>query len=198
MKMVAKKLPNSFAHGKDAVKRGLSRLVATPMPRLAETQRVSMGRVHAGPLVLRCALGRAGIGHVKREGDQATPAGNFRLLAGFFRADKVQRKAWPLPMRAGRPNDGWCDDASSAAYNRLVTLPSQASHEELWRPDDLYDLVIVLDYNFHPRRKHRGSAIFLHCARPGFGPTEGCVALRPDDLRRLLPRLAKKVVLTIR
>ena len=86
----------------------------------------------------------------------------------------------------------------SAAYNRQVSLPCRGSHENLWRPDRLYDLVIVLDYNIHPRRKSRGSAIFLHCAPPGFAPTEGCVALRPGDLRRLLPRLAKKVRLTIR
>jgi L,D-peptidoglycan transpeptidase YkuD (ErfK/YbiS/YcfS/YnhG family) len=103
-----------------------------------------------------------------------------------------------LPIRPVRPSDGWCDDPSSAAYNRQVTLPIRAGHEKLWRADRLYDLVIVLDYNIHPRRKNLGSAIFLHCARPDFAPTEGCVALRPDDLRRLLPRLSKKVVLGIR
>ena len=79
-----------------------------------------------------------------------------------------------------------------------VSFAVPGRHEKLWRADRLYDLVIVLDYNIRPRRKSRGSAIFLHCARPDFAPTEGCVALRPDDLRRLLPRLAKKVRLTIR
>ncbi|TPV97526.1 MAG: hypothetical protein USCAAHI_03052 [Beijerinckiaceae bacterium] len=198
MKRVAKKQTNSFAREKGEVKRGLSHLVTTRMPCQAEAQQVPLGRFHAGPLVFRCALGLAGIRHGKREGDHATPAGDFRLLAGFFRADRVSRKAWPWPMRLIRPSDGWCDDPRCAAYNRRVTLPCRASHEKLWRTDRLYDLVVVLDYNIHPCRKNRGSAIFLHCARPGFAPTEGCVALRPDDLRRLLPRLAKKVVLTIR
>ena len=101
-------------------------------------------------------------------------------------------------MRPLRPSDGWCDDPISAVYNQRVTLPCRAGHEKLWRADHLYDLVIVVDYNVRPRRKNRGSAIFLHCARPDFAPTEGCIALRPDDLRRLLPRLAKRVVLTIR
>jgi L,D-peptidoglycan transpeptidase YkuD (ErfK/YbiS/YcfS/YnhG family) len=198
MKFVAKKLTNASGRGRGEAKRGLSRLVASPLPRLAQAQQHSCGRLHAGPLVIRCALGRAGISHAKTEGDQATPAGDFRLLDGFFRADIVLRRAWPLPMRPVRPSDGWCDDPESAAYNRRVTLPCRAGHEKLWRADRLYDLVIVLDYNISPRRKNRGSAIFLHCVRPDFAPTEGCVALHSDDLRRLLPRLAKKVVLTIR
>ncbi len=135
---------------------------------------------------------------MKFEGDHATPAGTFRLLAGFFRADKIQHQPWPLPMRQAKKSDGWCDDPRLGAYNRCVSLPCRGSHEKIWRTDHLYDLVIVLDYNIHPCRKNRGSAIFLHCARPDFAPTEGCIALRLEDLRRLLPRLAKKTVLTIR
>ncbi len=77
-------------------------------------------------------------------------------------------------------------------------MPCRASHEKLWRADGLYDLVIILDYNIYPRRKNRGSATFLHCVRGDYAPTEGCVALRLDDLRRLLPRLARNAVLTIR
>ena len=101
-------------------------------------------------------------------------------------------------MRPVRPGDGWCDDPSSAAYNRRVTLPCQAGHEKLWRADRLYDLGDRARLQYPSAPQDFGSAIFLHCARPDFAPTEGCVALRPDDLRRLLPRLAKKVVLTIR
>jgi L,D-peptidoglycan transpeptidase YkuD (ErfK/YbiS/YcfS/YnhG family) len=198
MRRVEKKLNNSFARGQTKVKHGLSRLVAAPLPGQAQAQQRGTGRLHAGPLVLHCALGQAGVTHAKREGDHATPAGEFRLLGGFFRADKVLRNAWSSPMRPIRPNDGWSDDPGGAAYNRHVTLPSRWGHEKLWRADRLYDLVIVLDYNILPCRKHRGSAIFLHCARPDFAPTEGCIALRPNDLRKLLPRLAKKVVLTIR
>ena len=179
MRRVAKKLNNSFARRQAGVKHGLSRLVVTSVAGQAQAQQRGTGRLHAGPLVLRCALGPAGVTHAKREGDHATPAGEFRLLGGFFRADQVLRNAWPSPMRPIRPNDGWCDDPGSAAYNRHVTLPSAWGHEKLWRADRLYDLVIVLDYNIRPCRKHRGSAIFLHCARPDFAPTEGCVALRP-------------------
>ncbi|HUI22403.1 MAG TPA: L,D-transpeptidase family protein [Methylocella sp.] len=200
MKFVAKKLTSSLALAlaQKEVKRGLGRLVAVRLPCHGYGRELMLGRVHAGPITLTCALGRAGIKHTKFEGDQATPAGRFRFLASFFRSDRIPRKAWPLPMRALVPSDGWCDDPQQAAYNRRVALPRQESHEKLWRFDNLYDLIIVLDYNIHPRCKNRGSAIFLHCARPDLAPTEGCVALRPDDLRRLLPRLAKNVVLTIR
>jgi L,D-peptidoglycan transpeptidase YkuD (ErfK/YbiS/YcfS/YnhG family) len=168
------------------------------MPRQAQAFETALGRFHAGPVVVRCALGRSGIRHDKREGDRATPAGAFRLLGGFFRPDRVLRQAWLMPMRRIELGDGWCDDTHTGLYNRRVALPCRANHEKLWREDRLYDLVIVLDYNIHPRRKYRGSAIFLHCARPDFEPTEGCIALRADDLRRLLPRLSRKAVLTIR
>ncbi len=198
MKFVAKKPAKSFARGEGEVKRGLSRLRATRLPRQAQAQEFPVGRFHAGPVIVRCAIGLGGIRQDKRESDRATPGGTFRLAGAFFRPDRVSRKAWVPPMRRVMPSDGWCDDPGSARYNRRVALPCRASHEKLWRADRLYDLVIVLDYNIHPRRKNRGSAIFLHCARPDFAPTGGCVALRLDDLRRLLPRLARKAVLTVR
>jgi L,D-peptidoglycan transpeptidase YkuD (ErfK/YbiS/YcfS/YnhG family) len=97
-----------------------------------------------------------------------------------------------------KPSDGWCDDPASACYNRAVRLPFPAGREVLWRCDRIYDLVVVLDYNIRPRRKSCGSAIFLHCARPDFAPTEGCIALAFDDFRRLLLRLSRNTVLIIR
>ncbi|MGH6796388.1 MAG: L,D-transpeptidase family protein [Methylocella sp.] len=198
MKLVAKKTVKSFARGRGEVKRELSRAVVTRLPRESHAQEIPFGRLHAGFVVVRCAIGRAGIRRDKREGDGATPGGVFCLLGGFFRPDRILRKAWVLPMRPVRPSDGWCDDSGSALYNRRVALPCRARHEKLWRADCLYDFVIILDYNIHPRRKNRGSAIFLHCTRPDYTPTEGCVALRRDDLSRLLPRLSRKVLLTIR
>jgi L,D-peptidoglycan transpeptidase YkuD (ErfK/YbiS/YcfS/YnhG family) len=86
----------------------------------------------------------------------------------------------------------------AASYNRLIRLPSHAGHETMWREDGLYDFVVVLDYNMRPRRRFLGSAIFLHCARPDLSPTLGCVALRATDLRKLLPRLGRRVVLVVR
>ncbi|KMO27857.1 L,D-transpeptidase catalytic domain protein, partial [Methylobacterium variabile] len=109
-----------------------------------------------------------------------------------------RRPATPLPLRPIRPDDGWCDDPRDRRYNQPLTLPAPGiSAERLWRDDGLYDLVIDLDYNRGPIRRGRGSAIFLHVARPGFRPTEGCVALRRPDLVRLLRRLGPATRLTI-
>lgn len=171
----------------------LTRLRVAPTP--GDRRR---GRLIAGTLVLPCALGRSGPSHAKREGDGASPVGRFRLRGGYFRADRLARRCGALRLRAARPNDGWCDDPRDRRYNRPVPLPCPGvSCERIWREDVLYDAVIDLDWNRGPIRPGRGSAIFLHVARPGFQPTEGCVALRRADLVRLLPRLGPKTVLVI-
>jgi L,D-peptidoglycan transpeptidase YkuD (ErfK/YbiS/YcfS/YnhG family) len=87
------------------------------------------------------------------------------------------------------PADGWCDAATDRNYNRRVRHPYTASAETMWRTDTLYDTVVVLDCNRRPRIRGRGSAIFMHVARPGFLPTEGCIALRRPDLLRVLSHL---------
>jgi L,D-peptidoglycan transpeptidase YkuD (ErfK/YbiS/YcfS/YnhG family) len=173
-------------------------LIVTKKAAVEPGNAVQRGHLRVGSLHLPCGIGGAGIFQDKREGDLATPAGSWPLLAGFYRADRGPRpKAWQVftPLRSDM---GWCDDPLSASYNRPVQLPFSRSHELMWRNDGLYDVVIVLGYNLHPRRKNRGSAIFLHCARDGFAPTAGCIALRAADLRRLLPRLSAKTVLIVR
>jgi L,D-peptidoglycan transpeptidase YkuD (ErfK/YbiS/YcfS/YnhG family) len=173
-------------------------LIVTKKAGADAAQAVHRGHLRAGSLSLPCAIGGAGIFQDKREGDRATPAGPWALLAGFYRADRGPRpKAWRVftPLRR---DIGWCDDPLSPSYNRPVQLPFSGGHELMWRDDGLYDIVIVLNHNLHPRRKNRGSAIFLHCARDDFAPTAGCVALRASDLRRLLPRLSAKTTLVVR
>jgi L,D-peptidoglycan transpeptidase YkuD (ErfK/YbiS/YcfS/YnhG family) len=156
------------------------------------------GRMHVGGRALTCAIGGAGIRHSKREGDRATPAGRFACLGGFFKPRATRRLHTLLPLHPIAPELGWCDDPQAANYNRPVQLPSRFSHENMWRDDGLYDLVFVLDYNFSRRAKYRGSAIFLHCARPDFAPTQGCIALAKADWRRLLPRLSRELVVIAR
>ncbi len=138
-----------------------------------------------------CALGRSGQRALKREGDGATPRGAFALEAVLYRPDRLPRPRTGLPLRPLQPQVGWCDAAGDRNYNRCVRHPYSASAEELWRSDGLYDVVVVLGYNRCPRIKGRGSAIFMHVARPGFQPTEGCIALRRADLVRLLSRLRR-------
>lgn len=137
-----------------------------------------------------CSLGRAGVRQEKREGDGATPAGDFTLREVLYRPDKFKRApATALPCRPLAPDDGWCDDPADPQYNRPVKLPHPAGHERMWRDDDLYDLVVVVGYNDQPVLPGRGSAIFLHLARPGYTPTAGCVGLAREDLLEILARL---------
>ncbi|MFO1112843.1 MAG: L,D-transpeptidase family protein [Rhodospirillales bacterium] len=136
---------------------------------------------------VRCALGRGGITAGKREGDGATPAGRFPLREVYYRPDRLRPPpGCGLPVAAIDPGLGWCDDPADAAYNHPVRLPFAASHEDMWREDGLYDLLAVVGCNDDPVIPGRGSAIFLHVARPDFAPTEGCVALALDDLIALL------------
>jgi L,D-peptidoglycan transpeptidase YkuD (ErfK/YbiS/YcfS/YnhG family) len=122
----------------------------------------------------------------------------FALEAVLYRPDRLPRPRTGLPLRPVHPEDGWCDAAGDRNYNRCVRHPYSASAEELWRGDGLYDVIVVLGYNLRPRVKGRGSAIFMHVARPGFQPTEGCIALRRPDLVRLLARLGRRARVHVR
>jgi L,D-peptidoglycan transpeptidase YkuD (ErfK/YbiS/YcfS/YnhG family) len=145
-----------------------------------------------------CALGRGGISHRKREGDGATPVGTYALRKLLFRPDRLVPPRTGLPRTPLTPADGWCDAPRDRNYNRSVRHPYPASAERMWREDGLYDLVVVIGYNDTARITGRGSAIFMHVARDGFTPTEGCIALRRTDLIKLVARLGPKTRLVIR
>lgn len=144
------------------------------------------GRLVLGGQVFRAALGRGGVRDQKEEGDGATPVGRLPLRRLLYRADRVPPPDCAVPIEPLAPDDGWCDDPRHADYNRMVRLPHDASCEELWRSDGVYDLIGILGWNDSPVVRGRGSAIFLHVARPDYAPTEGCVALALADLRRVL------------
>jgi L,D-peptidoglycan transpeptidase YkuD (ErfK/YbiS/YcfS/YnhG family) len=155
------------------------------------------GWLTAGPFRIPCALGPAGIVRMKREGDHGTPAGRFRLLWGYYRPDRPRPRAAGVPLKAMRRDQGWCEDPSSPRYNRPAPLPAADCTDRMWREDHLYDLTFVLDQNYTQRAKGRGSAIFLHLARPGLTPTAGCVAISLADMLKLAPRLKRGVVMEI-
>lgn len=171
-------------------KRGVGKLIIRALS--AASQR---GILQFGPFRMPCALGRSGVRTLKREGDGATPRGRFPLRRVLYRGRRRPRTA--LHLRAIHSADGWCDSASDRNYNRPVRLPYRARAERLWRADELYDVLVVLGYNDVPRIRNRGSAIFLHIARPGFLPTEGCVAMREADLLRLIAAVPRKCVIVI-
>jgi L,D-peptidoglycan transpeptidase YkuD (ErfK/YbiS/YcfS/YnhG family) len=144
------------------------------------------GRLTLRGQTYRCALGLSGVRAEKSEGDGATPAGLLPLRRVFYRADRVPPPRCQTLIEPIAQTDAWCDDPSHRDYNRLVRLPHDAQHEELWRQDAVYDVIAVLGWNDQPTVKGRGSAIFLHVARPDYDPTEGCVALALRDLVQIL------------
>jgi L,D-peptidoglycan transpeptidase YkuD (ErfK/YbiS/YcfS/YnhG family) len=146
----------------------------------------------------RAACGRGGVKAEKREGDGASPAGTFPLLHLYYRPDRLKPPATGLPVTALAPNHGWVDEPADPNYNRLVTLPYPAHHEEMWRADGLYDLVVLIGYNTDPPLPGRGSAIFLHVARPDFSPTDGCIAVAREVLLPLVGLLGPESRITIR
>jgi len=155
------------------------------------------GALSLGGAVYPCAFGRSGIAVAKREGDGATPMGRFGLGRVFFRPDRGPRPQTALATVPLTPDLGWCEDPSSPDYNRLVRLPAASRHERMWRDDPLYDICVEIAYNDNPVVKGRGSAIFLHLARPGYAPTQGCIAVSLADMRRLLARLSPGAMLRI-
>jgi L,D-peptidoglycan transpeptidase YkuD (ErfK/YbiS/YcfS/YnhG family) len=163
----------------------------------ARSAAAKTGYVHLGSLRLPCALGRSGSRVRKREGDGATPIGCWPVLRVLFRADRLPRPRTGVPVQRIDRADGWCDAPGDRNYNRAVQHPYPASAERLWREDALYDVVVVLAHNHKPRLRGGGSAIFMHVARPGHLPTEGCIALRRDHLLRLLARLTPGSVVDV-
>ena len=143
-------------------------------------------RLSAGGRTFRCAIGRNGARNDKTEGDGATPAGRFALHRVLYRADRLSRPDTGLPATPLAADQGWCDDPTEPFYNQPVQLPFAGGHEVLWREDPVYDVIVVLGHNDAPAVPGKGSAIFMHVARPGYGPTEGCIALALADLLEVL------------
>ncbi len=140
-----------------------------------------------------CVIGKGGlIGAAdKREGDGATPIGDWVIKGALLRPGRIGREFAPaLPWRWIRDQDGWCDDPADPAYNRPVQLPRATSHERLARDDQAYDAIVILGHNDAPPVPGMGSAIFFHQwvigadGRPR--PTEGCVAVAPESMRVVL------------
>lgn len=160
--------------------------------------RKSRALVQCGNIVVPAAIGRSGRTALKREGDGATPIAGMKLLYGFFRGDHMRPPVTPLSLRRIRPDMLWCDQPGDSNYNRPVRAPFRASHEELRRKDGLYDICLVMDWNITSRKRNRGSAIFFHLIRPGYEPTEGCVAVSLPAMKRLLPYMRKGTRVEVR
>ena len=141
-------------------------------------------------LNFRCALGKAGVGKKRVEGDNITPVGIYKIVKIFYRKDRIKNISSKFKLFSINKNMCWCDDSNSKHYNQLIKLPTNYTHEKLYRRDCVYDLILVLNYNIKPIIKNKGSAIFIHVTK-NYKKTAGCVALKKDHLIKLVSKINK-------
>ena len=132
-----------------------------------------------------------GIGLKRKEGDLITPRGRYKIKFILYRKDRVKRINSKIKKVVIKKNLGWCDDPKSKQYNKLVKLPSKYNCEKLHKKENIYDIILVLDFNMNPIRKNKGSAIFIHIAKKKFTPTKGCVAISKNVLKKILSKINK-------
>ena len=146
----------------------------------------------------KCALGKSGIGKKKKEGDNITPKGIFNVIKIYYRKDRLRKLSSKFKLIKITKKMGWCDDPNSKDYNQLINLPTKYTYEKLYRKDNVYDLLIVLNYNIMPTIKNKGSAIFIHVARQNYKKTSGCIALKKNHLTKLIKTIKKdtKVIIS--
>ena len=146
---------------------------------------------------VKCALGKRGIGTKKKEGDLITPRGSYKIKGILYRRDKIKNLKTKFRKKTIEKNMGWCDDPNSKKYNQLIKLPSKYNFEKLYRNDDMYDIIFVLNFNTNPIIKNKGSAIFIHIAKRNFSPTKGCVAIKKNDIKKLAHKINRKTLVKI-
>jgi len=146
---------------------------------------------------VKCALGKRGIGNKRREGDFITPKGNFKIKYILYRKDRIKRIQSKIKKIIIKKNMGWCDDPLSKNYNKLIKIPSEYNYEKLYKKDNVYDIILVLNYNMNPVVKNKGSAIFIHVTKANYKKTEGCVAIKKVHLLKIIKELKKNIKIKI-
>ena len=146
---------------------------------------------------VKCAVGKRGIGIKKKEGDLITPKGKYKISNIFYRNDRIKGFKSRLKKINIRKNMGWCDDPKAKKYNKLVKLPHKFKTEKLFKTNNTYDIILVLNYNSNPVRKNKGSAIFIHVAKKNFNSTAGCVAIKKKYLKDIASKVSKKTLVKI-
>ena len=135
---------------------------------------------------VKCAVGKRGIGYKKREGDLVTPIGRYKIKYILYRKDRIKKIQTKLKKIIIKKNMGWCDDTKSQKYNEIIYLPSIYNHEKLYKKENIYDIILVLNYNMNPIKKRKGSAIFIHVAKKNFKSTRGCIAIKKIHLLKIV------------
>ena len=145
----------------------------------------------------KCAIGKRGIGFKRKEGDLITPKGRYKIKYILYRKDRIKKIRSKIKKIIIKKNMGWCNDPKSKNYNKLIYLPSDYNSEKLYKKENIYDIILVLNYNMNPIIKNKGSAIFIHVAKKKFRKTEGCVAIKKNYLLRIIKDLKKNTEVRI-
>ena len=146
---------------------------------------------------IKCSIGKRGLTDRKKEGDFKTPKGNFKFKFLLYRKDRIKKIQSKIKKAEIKKNMGWCDDPKSKNYNKLVKLPSKFGYEKLYKKNNIYDIILVLNYNMKPIIKNKGSAIFIHVATKDYRKTKGCVALKKRDLLKIIKKIKKNTKVKI-
>ena len=153
------------------------------------SHRKNIAHVYHEKKKIICFVGKNGIGSKKREGDFVTPKGKFKLKKIFYKKKELNKIKTRIPKTEIKKNFAWCTDSNNRKYNSLISKPMGCGYEDLFRKDNLYDIIIVLDFNYTSPKKYKGSAIFLHCSEIKTKFTEGCIAMEKRDLLKLIPHI---------
>lgn len=146
---------------------------------------------------IKSAVGKRGIKLKKKEGDFITPKGSFKILKILYRRDRIKNFSTKIKKIPLKKNMGWCNDPRSKRYNKLISFPFNYSAEKLYKKNNTYDIILVLNYNMNPVRKNKGSAIFIHVAKRDYSKTEGCIAISKKDLKNISKKISKKTIVKI-
>ena len=166
---------------------------------IADDEQSSYATAHVDDHRVRVNIGKSGViaKDQKCEGDHKTPLGQYPLQHLYYRQDKYPTIMTKIPHTPITPDMGWCDDPDHVHYNKKIIKPFDASHEDLYRDDHLYDLVIQIGHNESPTIPGKGSAIFMHLKRDSETATEGCIAFDPDDLLLILKQATSESYIDI-
>ena len=154
-------------------------------------------KLYFGEYKVKCAIGKRGISKRKKEGDNTTPKGTFKIKKLFFRKDRIKILKNKIKKIAINKKMGWCDDYRSSSYNKLINFPFNYSAEKLYLKENIYDILITLDFNINPTLKKKGSAIFIHLSKKNYSSTKGCIAISKKNMKLLLKYINKETKLVI-
>ena len=145
----------------------------------------------------KCCIGKNGAVSNKKEGDNKTPKGTYKIENLYFRKDRIKKPLTFLKSIEIKKNMGWCNDIHfPKKYNKLITIEKKIKHEKLKRKDYKYDFLIPIKYNFRKPKSGKGSCIFIHLTKD-YKSTAGCVALQEKDFLILLKLIKKNSTIKI-